>query len=55
MQGVVDGYYGVMGTTKPWRKLCEKYIGETAANNVHGYTNYAYPQVTTTKEIAKSL
>jgi hypothetical protein len=48
MQGVVDTYYSLITTTKPWRKFGEKFIGAAAANNVHGYTNYSYPQVTTT-------
>jgi RHS repeat-associated protein len=51
MQGVVDTYYSLVSTTKPWRKYGEKFIGAAAANNVHGYTNYSYPQVTTTSTL----
>jgi RHS repeat-associated protein len=46
MQGVVNTYYSLIASTKPWRKYGEKYVG-TVAGNVHGYTNVAYPQVTT--------
>lgn len=46
MQGVVNSYYALIATTKPWRKYGEKYVGNVAGN-VHGYTNVAYPQVTT--------
>ncbi len=46
MQGVVDTYYSLIATTKPWRKYGEKYVGTAAANNVHGYSNYSYPRVT---------
>ncbi|SKC55115.1 DUF6443 domain-containing protein [Ohtaekwangia koreensis] len=45
MQNVVDTYYSLITTTKPWRKYSEKYIG-AAARNVHGYSNYSYPVVT---------
>jgi RHS repeat-associated protein len=48
MQDVVNNYYASMATTKPWRKYGEKYVGIAASGNVHGYTNYSYPQVTTT-------
>jgi RHS repeat-associated protein len=51
MQGVVDTYYSLITTTKPWRKVGEKFIGTAAANNIHGYTNYSYPQVTTTSTL----
>jgi len=48
MQAVVDSYYSLMATTKPWRKYGETFVGTTAPNNIHGYTNYSYPQVTAT-------
>lgn len=48
MQAVVDSYYSLMATTKPWRKYGETFVGTTVPNNIHGYTNYSYPQVTAT-------
>jgi RHS repeat-associated protein len=45
MQKVVNDYYALIATTKPWRQWGETYIGN-AANNVHGYSNRSYPQVT---------
>ncbi len=45
MQAVVDTYYSLIATTKPWRKYGEQYIGNVAGN-VHGYSNKSYPVVT---------
>jgi RHS repeat-associated protein len=46
MQSVVDDFYTLMYTTKPWRTWGERYIG-IDPGNVHGYTNRSYPIVQT--------
>lgn len=45
MQSVVNTYYSLIPTTKPWRRSGEQYVGNVAGN-VHGYTNKSYPVVT---------
>ena len=45
MQNVVDTYYSLIDSTKPWRNYSETFVG--ASGPVHGYTNKSYPQVTT--------
>jgi RHS repeat-associated protein len=48
MQTVVNTYYELAKTTKPWRKFYETFTGASGANFVQGYTNLSYPQTTST-------
>jgi RHS repeat-associated protein len=45
MQVGIEAHYA-----KPWAKYGETYIG-VAAKNVHAYTNFSYPTVTTSKVV----
>jgi RHS repeat-associated protein len=46
MQAVVDQWYAERHSTKPHRQYWESYVGVSAGNNVHGYSNLSYPTVT---------
>jgi RHS repeat-associated protein len=44
MQNVVNTFYDLMKTTKPWRRMGESYVGNVT-NNAHGYGNKSYPVI----------